>query len=235
MLGKVVRLQKSSKKVSMGASCPAQCVRRSKKVDLSVNDEDDEEEVSCTDHDAARWLLTHLGECFPSKFVQSAQALDMPIHQAGKMGAECTTAMWSDAGVGAGAQRTIMKHFMGFFGCKFAAPKATTNKLAVDSVPPTVGTMDHMDHTLDCWCKDLVGLLTGQIGREHINQQPGFSCASIDFVIGAEHGQGSFRASAKVACRNANQSAKADATIYGLGETECVKDTGDLLALAFIP
>jgi hypothetical protein len=35
------------------------------------------------------------------------QALDMPIHQ-GKMHAEYTTDMWSDAGVGVEAQRIIM-------------------------------------------------------------------------------------------------------------------------------
>lgn len=210
-----------------------QCVRRYKKEDLLVNDEEDEEEVAYTNNDAARWLLTHLGEWYPSEFVQSAQALDMPIHQ-GKMDAEYTTAMWSDAGVGVGAQRIIMKYFMGFFGYKFTVPEAAINMLAVDSVPPVVGTIEYMDHTLDYWYKDLVGLLTGQIAREHINQPAGFSYASVDFVIGADHGQGSFRAGVKVIYRNADQSIKATA-IYGLGEIECAKDTGDLLALAFIP
>ncbi len=52
--------------------------------------------------------------------------------------------------------------------------------------------------------------------------------------MAADHGQGSFRAGVKVACRNADQSVEATA-ICGLGETECAKDTGDLLALAFIP
>ncbi len=180
-------------------------MRRHKKEDLSVSDEEDEEEVACTNNDAARWPLTHLGEWHPSEFVQSAQALDMPVHQ-GKMDVENTTAMWSDAGVGVGAQRIITKHFMGFFGCKFAVPEAATNALAVDSAPPVVGAMEHMDHALDHWCKDLVGLLTGQIAREHINQPADFSCASVDFVIGADHGQGSFRAGVKVTHRNADQS-----------------------------
>jgi hypothetical protein len=213
-----------------------QCVRRFKKEDLLVNDDDatdpDDEETAFTDDDAARWLLTYLGECFPSEFVKSAQALDMPIHQ-GKMDAEYTTAMWSDAGVGVGAQRIIMKYFTGFFGYKFTVPETSINQLASESVPPVVGTVEYLDHTLDYWYKDLEVLLTRQIAREHTNQ-PGFFYTSVDFVIGADHGQGSFRAGVKVIYRNADQSIYATA-IYGLGEIECAKDTGDLLALAFIP
>jgi hypothetical protein len=55
--------------------------------------EDEGDEFAYTDDDAARWLITYLGESFPCEFVKSAQALDMPIHQ-GKMDAEYTTAMW---------------------------------------------------------------------------------------------------------------------------------------------
>jgi hypothetical protein len=46
--------------------------------------------------------MTYLGESYPSEFVKSAQALYMPFHQ-GKMHAEYTTAMWSDAGLGVAA------------------------------------------------------------------------------------------------------------------------------------
>jgi hypothetical protein len=60
-----------------------------------------------------QWLLTYLGECFPSEFVVCT-SLGYANHQ-GKMDAEYTTAMWSDAGVGVGAQRIIMKYFTGFF------------------------------------------------------------------------------------------------------------------------
>ncbi len=91
-----------------------------------------------------------------------------------------------------------------------------------------------MDHSLDYWYKDIKELLTCQIAGEHINQQAGFSYSSVDFVIGADHGQGSFRAGVKVIFRDADNSIKATA-IYGLGEIECAKDTGELLALAFIP
>jgi hypothetical protein len=107
------------------------------KEDLLVNDDTtdpDDEETAFTDDDAARWLLTYLGECFPSEFVKSAQALDMPIHQ-GKMDAEYTTAMWSDAG-GVGAQRIIMKYFTGFFGYKFTVPETSVNqRLRVSTTP----------------------------------------------------------------------------------------------------
>jgi hypothetical protein len=143
-----------------------QCVRRFKKEDLLVNDDDvtdpDDEETAYTDNDAARWLLTYLGEYFPSEFVKSAQALDMPIHQ-GKMDAEYTAAMWSDPGVGVGAQRIIMKYFTGFFGYMFMVPEASINQLASASVPPVVGTVEYLDHPLDYWYKDLEELLTRQI------------------------------------------------------------------------
>jgi hypothetical protein len=48
--------------------------------------------------------------------------------------------MWSDAGVGMAAQRIIMKYFLDFFGYKFTAPEATIKRLAINSVPPVVGT-----------------------------------------------------------------------------------------------
>jgi hypothetical protein len=90
-----------------------------------------------------------------------------------------------------------------------------------------------MDRTLDYWYKDLEQLLTGQIAKEHSNQ-PGFSYASVDFVIGADHGPSSFRAGVKVIFRNDDGSIEATA-IYGLGGIECQKDTAELLALAFTP
>jgi hypothetical protein len=139
----------------------------------------------------------------------------MPIHK-GKMDAGYACAMWSDAGVGVAAQRIIMKYFISFFGCKFTGPEASINKLAADSAPPIVGTTEYVDHMLDCWHKDLVGLLTVKIGSEHSNQPAGFSHASVAFVIGADHGQGYFRAGVKVICRKADGSIAATA-IYGLG------------------
>jgi hypothetical protein len=121
-----------------------------------------------------------------------------------------------------------------FFGHKFTVPEAAANKLAVHSVPPIVGRMEHMDRMLDCWHKDLAHLLAGQIANEHESQPAGFSYATVDFVIGADHGQGSFCAGVKVACRKGDHSIAAT-TVCGLGEIECGKDTGDLLALAFTP
>jgi hypothetical protein len=90
-----------------------------------------------------------------------------------------------------------------------------------------------MDCTLDYWYNDLDDLLNGQITREHINQ-PGFSYISVDFVIGSDHGQGSFHAGMKVIFHNADASVEATA-IYGLGKIECAKDTCKLSSLAFTP
>jgi hypothetical protein len=210
-----------------------QCVRKYKEEELVADDErEEDDEFAYTDNNAARWLITYLGESYPSEFIKSAQALDMPIHQ-GKMTAEYTTAMWSDAGVGVAAQRIIMRHFIDYFGYKFTVAEASINKLAVDSVPPVVGTVQYMDRTLDYWYKDLELLLAGQIAKEQ-NNQPAFSYDTLDIVIGADHGQGSFRVGVKVIYRNGDGSIKATA-IYGLGEIECQKDTGKLLALAFTP
>jgi hypothetical protein len=161
-------------------------VRRCKTKDLLVGDGDEEDEedneIAHTNDNAARWLLTYLGEFFPAEFVKSAQALDMPIHR-GKVDAAYTAAMWSDAGVGVAAQRIVMKYFMSFFGYNFAVPEASVNKLAVHSVPPIVGRIEHMDRMLDYWYKDLVHLLTGQIANEHESQSAGFSYTRVDFVM----------------------------------------------------
>jgi hypothetical protein len=211
------------------------CVRKYKEEELVAENEkreDNDDEFAYTDDDFARWLITYLGECYPKEFVKLAQALDMPIHQ-GKMDAEYTAAMWGDDGVGVAAQRIMMKYFINFFGYKFTVAEALITQLAVDSVPPAVGTVQYMDRTLDYWYKDLEGLLAGQIAKEHINQ-PAFSYASVDFVIGADHGQGSFCAGVEIIFRNDDGSIKATA-IYGLGEIECQKDTAELLALAFTP
>jgi hypothetical protein len=145
-------------------------VRRYKTKDLL--DGDDDGKITCTNDDASRWLLTHLGEFVPAEFVKSAQALDMPVHR-GKIDAACTAAVWSDAGVGVAAQRIVMKCFTSFFGCKFTVPEASVNKLAVHSVPPIVGRTEHMDRMLDCWLEDLVHLLAGQIANEHESQPAG--------------------------------------------------------------
>jgi hypothetical protein len=173
-----------------------QCVQRYSKLELldgieREGGDDDDDEFAFTDDDAARWLITYLGECFPSEFVKSAQALDMPIHQ-GKMDAVFSTVMWSDAGVGVVAQRVVNKYILDFFGYKFTVPEAMINQLAVASVPPLVGQTQYMDHTLDYWYKDIQELLTRQITGEHTNQQAGFSYSSVDFVIGADHGRAHF-------------------------------------------
>jgi hypothetical protein len=204
-----------------------------KEEELVADDEqEDDDEFAYTDDDAARWLITYLGDNYPKEFVKLAQALDMPIHQ-GKMDAEYTTAMWSDAGVGVAAQRIMMKYLIDFFGYKFTVAEALIAQLTVDSVPPVLGTVQYMDRTLDYWYQDLEGLLAGQIAKEHINQ-PAFLHTFVDFVIGADHRQGSFHACVKIIFRNDDGSIKATA-IYGLGEIECQKDTAELLALAFTP
>jgi hypothetical protein len=83
-----------------------------------------------------------------------------------------------------------------------------------------------MDDTLDCWHKDLVGLASGQIAGEHKNQPAGFSCLSVDSVIGADHhGQVSFRASVKVICCQADRSVGATA-VCGLGKSNAKKTQG---------
>ena len=58
--------------------------------DSNDNRMDHNNEVTYTNDDAARWLITYLGNYFPKVFIiRSAQALleDMPIHQ-GKIDAE---------------------------------------------------------------------------------------------------------------------------------------------------
>jgi hypothetical protein len=214
-----------------------ECVRRHKEEELvdevDEGNDDDNSEIAHTNDDAARWSITHLGDSYPKEFVKSAQALDMPVHQ-GKMDAEHATAMWSDAGVGVAAQRIIMKCFIVHFGHKFTVLEASINKLAVHSAPPIVGTIDYMDAILNFWYKDLVDLVSVQIAGEHKNRPEGFSYSLVNLVVGADHGQGSFCAGVKVIYRDLDQSVKATA-IYGLGEIECTKDTGELLALAFLP
>jgi hypothetical protein len=144
-----------------------QCVRKYKEEELVADNEkqeDDDDEFAYTDDDAARWLITYLRECYPKEFVKSAQALDMPIHQ-GKMDAEYTAAMWGDAGVGVAAQQIMMKYFIDFFGYKFTVAEALITQLAVDLVPPVLGTVQYiMDRTLDYWYKDLEFLLAGHSG-----------------------------------------------------------------------
>jgi hypothetical protein len=199
-----------------------------------VNDNDDaEDKIAHADDNAARWLITHLGKFDPVEFVKSAQASHMPVHK-GKMNAEHAAAMWCKAGVGVAAQRVMNKHFISCFGCKFTAPEAPINELAVHAAPPIVGRTRHLDHMLDCWCNDLVVLLTGQIANEHDTQPEGFSHKTVDFVVGADHGQGSSHAGVKVICRKEDNSIAATA-VYEPGEIECKKDTADLIELAFTP
>jgi hypothetical protein len=98
-------------------------VRRFKKEDALVdeNDDDEDNEIAHTNDDAG-WLITCLGDSHPKELAKSAQASDVPVHQ-GKMDAEHATAMWSDAGVGVAAQRVIMKRVIARFRCKFTVPE----------------------------------------------------------------------------------------------------------------
>jgi hypothetical protein len=60
------------------------------------------------------------------------------------------------AGVGVAAQHIIMKYFIDYFGYKFTVAEASINKLAVDSVPPVVATVQYMNRSLDySWYIDL--------------------------------------------------------------------------------
>jgi hypothetical protein len=183
-----------------------QCVWRYKEEELVVDDEieqdDDDDEFAFINDDAARWLITSLGDYYPTEFVKSAQALDMPIHQ-GKMDAVYTTAMWSDAGVGVAAN--YHEIFQLFFW------------LQVHCSPRADQPAGCRFSTTSCWYSpvhglyrytDLEQLLTGQIAKEH-NNQPGFFYTSVDFVIGADHGQGSFRAGVRVIYRSDYGSIKA--------------------------
>jgi hypothetical protein len=106
----------------------------------------------------------------PKEFVKSAQALDIPIHQ-GKMDAEYITAMWSDAGVGVTAQKNMMKYFIRFLGHKFTAAEVLITQLAVDLVPPVVGTVQCMDPTLDYWYKVLDKHENSS--KDNLNREPG--------------------------------------------------------------
>jgi hypothetical protein len=196
------------------------------------DDNDNDERAAYTNVDTARWLMTYLGECYPAEFLKSAQALDMPIHQ-GEMDAEYTLAMWMDASIGVAAQRIIMKYFIAFFGYKFTVPKGNINKLAGRSIPPVVCTVEYKELSLDWWYKDLVDLLVGQIESEHASNQS-FTYDSVDLLVGADHGQGSFRAGVKIIYRKCDSSIVAEA-IYGLAEIECPHDNGALLQQTVLP
>jgi hypothetical protein len=96
-----------------------QRARRCKEEEVAQEGNDDKE-FACANDDTARWLIAHLGDCDPSKFVRLAQALDMPIHKGNWTWS--TPQPQSDAGVGVAAQRIIMKHFVCLFWMQFAVP-----------------------------------------------------------------------------------------------------------------
>jgi hypothetical protein len=62
-------------------------VRKNKEKELLVvadgdeYDDNEDGETAYPNADAARWLMSYLGECFPADFKKPAQRLDMPIHQ----------------------------------------------------------------------------------------------------------------------------------------------------------
>jgi hypothetical protein len=83
---------------------------------------------------------------------------------------------------------------------------------------------------ISCWTNGA----TGHIANEHDTQPAGFLHETVDFVIAADHGHGSFHAGVKVIHPKEDCSIVATPACE-LGEIECKKDTGDLLALAFTP
>jgi hypothetical protein len=104
-----------------------------------------------------------------------------------------------------------MSCFILHFVHNVTVPKASINELALDPVSPIRGTVEHVDNALDFWCKDLVGLASGQVAQESKNWPAGFSRLLVDLIICADHGQGSFCANVKVICRQADLSIEATA------------------------
>ncbi len=138
-----------------------QCVQKYKEEELVTDDErqqeEDDNKFAYTDDDAARWLITYLGKCYPCEFVKSAHALDMPIHQ-GKMDSLYTTAMRSDAGVSLAVQQTTMKYLIGCCGYWPPPPlrpmDGTTNACSRGNwpCPDNTGTMKQRHlWTPICW------------------------------------------------------------------------------------
>jgi hypothetical protein len=76
-------------------------------------------------------------------------------------------------------------------------------------------------------------LLVGQIKSEHASNQL-FTYDSVNLVVGADHGQGSFRAGIKIIYRKCDGIIVAEA-IYGLAEIECPHDNGALLQQTVLP
>lgn len=197
-----------------------------------VADEDDPEDLVGTARaDAALWLVTYLGRKFPDQFVQAATDIGMPVHHT-KMPSHVAAAMWEAAGMGLMSQRIVHKYFLAHFGWKFAVPEKAMEELSANVILPITARVTYQEKSIHFWYKNVETVVEEKVGRE-ITLIENIEVNNMDLVIGADHGQGSFRAVMKMILRCGET--KHLELEYGLGEVECKKDPSDLVRKTLAP
>jgi hypothetical protein len=152
---------------------------------LVGDDDDDDDDRIHHDDDAARWL-SPLGDSYPGEFV-SAQAWTCPIHRGRWMRVYrrrverrrcwCRCAAYCHVIFLAISSDTSLLY-----------PRRLSMELAVHAVPPIVGK--NRIHGSHVTVVQGSGDFFLRVRSGATIQPTGFSYASVDFVIGADHGQG---------------------------------------------
>ena len=169
------------------------------------------------------------------------------------MDEHAAAAMWTAAGVGTSAARTILRHLHSALGCRVQVPMPKVTKIGDDFVQPAFGVYFHevedgkKKEEVNYWTRDISDLIASDVARV-INSNKdneskltyGYSSEvregklGCDVVIGSDHGQGACRCSAKLNLYSPKiRREKADVSfgsrILSFAHIQCKKDTTDIL------
>eukprot|EP00978_Attheya_sp_CCMP212_P025588 scaffold82537_cov26-Attheya_sp.AAC.1 len=176
----------------------------------------------------AQLLLQHFGSNFQDEFVSVAESIGYPVTTK-VMDPATAAAMWQESNCSKRAQRIITRYLRTFFGARLIVPEYRIDKLGQDHVPPVCSSFTMEKKEIHFWTKPLPEVVCGAIKSRLIENDESIPAMKrADIVIGGDHGQGKFRALAKVIIRG-DEEKKLDSFVVKIGHIDCKKDTYDVL------
>jgi hypothetical protein len=175
--------------------------------------------------DARQWLSYTLGRKHPKSFEWAAEKLGYGVAFTKKqMDAETAAAMWKDAGVTLRGQRVIRRFMKSYFGHYFTVPEAHIKGLVSSFVQPIHGVAEVNTLKITYWYKPIDEVILNLLVTEWAK----VDFASLEIIIGGDHGQLKFGECIKVILYDENRNV-IDSVTEKVGHIDCTKDTYHIL------
>ena len=180
------------------------------------------------------WLLASLAKKEDASFESVARDCDFLTSSTKRMDEHAAAAMWEDSNVNTTQQRTILRHFFGYFGVRLVAKETNIRAIGEGYLEPVTGSYETVEQEkVEFWYKLVDDHLRHEIANSIDSNQEWLKDLSMaDISIGGDHGKGRFRLVLMVFLRSA--SGLAWSRRFVIGEITCRKDTDDILRKTFM-